>query len=100
MPAHAMKLVTIICEALARPAVTHLLRGIGAQGYTVFDVQGSGAGGERMAEMAEFGNIQFEVIVQPEMCDRLMDRLENEFFPLYTMVAYDADIRVRRPGKF
>lgn len=100
MTTHSMKLATIICEALAREAVTHLLRDVGATGYTVFEVEGSGATGDRTAEIAEFGNIQIEVILKPEACDRLMDRLQSEFFPKYAMVAYESDVRVRRPGKF
>lgn len=100
MPAHAMKLVTIICEALARDAVTRLLREVGAHGYTLFEVEGSGAHGDRTGEMAELGNIQVEVIVPAAACERLMERLEREFFPKYTMVAYEADVRVRRPDKF
>jgi nitrogen regulatory protein PII len=100
MPAHAMKLVTIICEALARDAVTRLLREVGAHGYTLFEVEGAGAKGERTAEISEFGNIQVEVIVPAAVCERLMERLEKEFFPKYVMVAYEADVRVRRPAKF
>ena len=100
MPAHAMKLVTIICEALARDAVTRLLRDVGAHGWTSFVVEGCGAKGERSGEMAEFGNVQVDVIVPAAVCDQLMERLERECFPKYGMVAYDADIRVRRPGKF
>lgn len=100
MPEHAMKLATIVCESLARDAVTRLLREVGAHGYTLFEVQGAGATGERTAEMSEFGNIQVEVIVPAATSDRLMERLEREFFPKYTMIAYEADVRVRRPAKF
>jgi nitrogen regulatory protein PII len=95
-----MKLVTIICEALAREAVTRLLREAGAHGYTLFAVEGLGARGERTAEMLEWANIQVEVIVPPEVCERLMEELEGKFFKKYTMVAYETDIRVRRPDKF
>lgn len=100
MPAYEMKLVTIICEALAREAVTRLLREVGAHGYTVFEVEGAGATGERTAEMAEFGNIQIEVIVPAAVSEQLMDRLEREYFPKFAMVAYDVNIRVRRREKF
>jgi nitrogen regulatory protein P-II 2 len=100
MPAHDMKLVTIICEALARDAVTRLLREVGAHGWTIFEVEGFGSHGERTGEMAELGNIQVEVIVPAAACERLMDRLEKEHFPKYAMVAYETDVRVRRPGKF
>ncbi|MBL0059408.1 MAG: hypothetical protein IPP35_09920 [Elusimicrobia bacterium] len=63
MPNHTMKLVTIICEALGRDAVTRLIRDIGAHGYTLFEVEGAGAKGEQTADIAEFGNIQLQVIV-------------------------------------
>ena len=33
-----MKLVTIVCEAYARDAVTKLLRDVGAHGHTLFAV--------------------------------------------------------------
>lgn len=95
-----MKLVTVIGEALARGAVTRLLREEGAHGWTAFAVEGLGTHGERTAEMAELGNVQIEVIVPPDVCDRLMERLEAELFSKYAMVAYETDIRVRRPGKF
>jgi nitrogen regulatory protein PII len=100
MPAYPMKLVTIVCEALARDAVTRLLREAGAQGWTVFPVEGFGSKGERTGEMAELANVQIEVIVSPPVCERLMGRLEQEFFPKYGMIAFEGDIRVRRPDKF
>ena len=100
MAAHVVKLVPIICEALARDAVPRLICEIGAHGYTLFEVEGAGAKGERTAEIAEFGNIQVEVIVPAAACERLMERLEKDFFSKYAIVAYEADVRVRRPGKF
>lgn len=100
MPANAMKLITIICEALAREAVKQLLSDLGARGYTLFDVEGVGAHGERTAEISEYGNVQFEVIVPPAVCEKLMERLESEYLPRYLMVAYETDIRVRRGSKF
>jgi nitrogen regulatory protein PII len=95
-----MRLVTIICEALARDAVTRLLREVGAHGWTLFEVEGTGSWGERTAEMSEFANIQVEVIVPPAVGDQLMERLERDFFPKFAMVAYEADVRVRRASKF
>ena len=67
MTTHAMKLVTIVCEAYAKAAVTKLLRDVGAHGYTLFAVEGDGSRGRREADIPEFTNIQIEVIVPPEV---------------------------------
>jgi nitrogen regulatory protein PII len=100
MAAHDMKLVTIIVESLAREAIVRLLNDAGARGYTIFSVEGAGSHGERTAEIAEYGNIQVEVIVQPAVSERLMERLESEFFPRFAMIVYESDVRVRRSSKF
>lgn len=100
MNTHPMKLVTIVCEALARQPLTQLLAETGAHGYTLFTVEGSGTQGRRTAEMEEFANIQVEVIVQPAVAEQLLALLEREFFPRYAMVAYESDVRVLRREKF
>ena len=100
MNTHPMKLVTIIGEALAREPLERLLREVGAQGWTVFAVEGQGHRGARPGDIAEFANLQLEVILQPDAAALLLGRLGREFFPLYAMVAYESDIRVLRPGKF
>jgi nitrogen regulatory protein P-II 2 len=100
METHPMKLVNIICEALARETLERLLDEIGAHGFTVFGVEGRGRHGERLGEMEGFANVQFEVILPAEAASRLLERLEKEFFPRYAMVAYETDIRVLRPQKF
>jgi len=100
MKTHAMKLVTIVCEAYAKVALTKLLREIGAHGYTLFPVEGDGARGRRDADIPEFTNIQIEVIVPPEVAQTLLARLEKDFFPRYGMIAFESDVRVLRPHKF
>ena len=100
MTTHAMKLVTIVCEAYAKAVVTKLLRDIGAHGYTLFAVEGDGSRGRREADIPEFTNIQVEVIVPPEVATALLTRLEKEFFPCYGMIAFESHVRVLRPNKF
>ena len=100
MQTHPLKLVTIICEALAQEPLKRLLTEVGAHGHTLFTVEGNGAKGPRTADIREFANIQVEVIVTPDVAERLLGLLEREFFPRYAMVAYETDIRVLRPGKF
>jgi len=100
METHPMKLVTIICEALAREALERLLAEVGAHGFTAFAVEGRGEKGARFGEMEGFANVQFEVIVPPAVAASLLDRIEKEFFARYAIVAYETDVRVLRPQKF
>ncbi len=100
MNTHPMKLVTIVCEAHARDAVTRLLREVGAHGWTLFPVEGDGSQGRRLADIPEYANIQVEVILKPEVAERLLERLGGDFFPRYAMIAFESDVRVLRAGKF
>ena len=100
MKLHSMKLVTIVCEALARSAVTELLKEIGAHGYTLFAVEGVGAQGSRVADIEEFANIQIEVVLQAEPASQLLARLERDFFARFAMIAYLSEIEVIRSEKF
>ncbi len=100
MTRYPMKLVTIVTEALARDHVTRALRELGASGYTLFEVEGEGARGSRIADIEEFANIQIEVVVPPEAAERILDRLHRDFFPRYAMIAFESDIRVLRSDKF
>lgn len=100
MQTYPMKLVTIICEAHARDAVTKLLHDVGAHGWTSFSVEGDGARGRRTADIPEFTNVQIEAIVSPAVAEQLMERLGREFFPIYGMVAFESEVRVLRKDKF
>lgn len=95
-----MTRVTIVTETLAREAIRQVLAEVGAHGYTLFAVEGAGSQGERPADIAEFGNIQVEVIVAPAIAAELLERLHRDFFPRYAMIAYESDVRVLRREKF
>lgn len=100
MNLHAMKLVTIVCESYAREPVTQLLRIVGANGWTLFPVEGDGSHGKRFADIQESANIQIEVIVPPEVSAQLLEKLSDELFAPYAMIAFESEVRVLRPGKF
>lgn len=95
-----MKLVTVVCEAHARTPVLELLRATGAHGWTLFPVEGEGAGGCRTADIPEFTNLQIQVVVRPEVAEMFLEQLGREFFPHYAMIAFAADVQVLRQGKF
>ena len=95
-----MKLVTIVCEAYAQEPVTTLFHDAGAHGWTLFAVEGNGSRGNRPADIREFANIQIEVVGSPEVAEKLLARLEKDFFSRYAMIAFESDVRVLRPAKF
>ena len=97
---HPMTLVTIVCEAYAQSAVTRLLRELGASGWTSFTVEGDGSHGQRTGDIREFANVQIEVLMQPDVAEILLNRLAEEFFPRYAMIAFATEARVLRPQKF
>lgn len=100
MNTHPMKLVTIVGEALARERLTRLLSEEGARGYTLFAVEGTGANGSRVADIAEFTNIQIEVIVPEHVARRLLERIQCELLPHFAMIVFESDVRVLRQEKF
>ena len=100
MNLHSMKLVTIVCEALARSFVIGLLQEVGAHGYTLFPVEGVGAQGSRVADIEEFANIQIEVVLPSTPALELLTRLERDFFARFAMIAFASDIQVVRSAKF
>ena len=97
---HPMKRVTVVCEKHARGPVLELVAAVGAHGWTLWEVEGSGHQGMRTADIPEFTNIQVEVVVRPPVAERLLTRLRDELFPRYAMIAWETDVRVLRAGKF
>jgi nitrogen regulatory protein P-II 2 len=95
-----MKLVTIVCESLARVHLVRLLVDVGAHGYTLSAVQGEGSQGGRPGDIEEFANIQVQIVTSPAVATALMDRLQKDFFPRYAMIAYESEVQVLRPEKF
>lgn len=95
-----MKLVTIVCEAILEDRVVELLHEVGATGHTAFPVHGSGNQGDRSADISEMANVQIQVLVKPSVAEALLNRLQNELFAAFAMVAYESDVRVLRPDKF
>jgi hypothetical protein len=100
MKTHPMKLVSVVCEALARDRIARLLADEGARGHTAYPVTGVGAKGAREGDILESGNIQIDVIVPEAVADRLLDRLARDILPHFATVVYESDVRVLRQEKF
>ncbi len=97
---HPMRLVTIVCEALAKDIVLRLARECGAHGATIGPASGLGATGERPADIEEAANVRVELVVTPETAARIVESVERELFPRFACVLWETDVRVLRRSKF
>jgi nitrogen regulatory protein P-II 2 len=94
-----LKLVTIIAEAVLEDRLLSDVQRLGATGYTLTEVRGEGSRGIRAADF-EGRNLRIETLVAPATADRLLQHLADEYFPLYAVVAFAADVQVVRGEKY
>ncbi|HKK70355.1 MAG TPA: P-II family nitrogen regulator [Candidatus Krumholzibacteria bacterium] len=95
----ALKLVTVITERLLRDRIVDELRKCGAKGFTVSDVSGEGSRGVRASEW-EGQNLRIESVVSPDVADRVVERIADDFFENYAVIVYLQDVEVVRGDKY
>ncbi len=94
-----VKLITIIAEAVLEERILHDLRQLGARGYTIGEVRGSGTRGIHASEW-EGKNLRIETLVGPEVAEQILQHLANNYFPYFAVIAYATDVQVMRGTKF
>lgn len=98
MAAVSLKLVTIIAEAVLEERLVRALLSLGAKGYTLSEVRGSGARGVRAGELDV--NVKIEAVVSPEVADRILAHLAERYFAHYAVIAYVETVAVVRGEKY
>ena len=93
------QLVTIIAEAVLKKRLLDDIRRLGATGYSIGSVEGSGTGGRHTADW-EGPHVRIETIVRDEVAERILDHLAEHYFTNYAVVAFTSTVRVARPAKF
>lgn len=94
-----LKVVTIVGETVLAEHLHQDLRRLGATGWTQTDALGEGSRGMR-AKTLRGDNMRLEVVVSPEVADAILERLAQEYFPNYALVAWVADVQVVRGEKY
>jgi nitrogen regulatory protein PII len=94
------KLVTIVTEAALERELARELERLGAHGYTVADVRGKGAHGERNAGWDLTANIRVEVVCSAGTADAIAATLRERYYDHFAMILFIADVDVLRPQKF
>ncbi|MCF7963227.1 MAG: hypothetical protein K9M08_21005 [Pirellula sp.] len=92
-------LLTVIAESVLKERLVHDLRSVGARGYTLTDAEGEGSRQRRVGEILG-ANIRIESIVSPEVADRLLQLISNEYFDRFAVIAYLSTVSVIRGEKY
>ena len=94
-----LKLVTIVAESLLEKRLVEEVKRLGAKGYTITPARGEGSRGIRSV-VWEGQNIRLETIVSEEVALRILQRLQEEYFPHYAVIAYVENVWVVRGEKY
>jgi nitrogen regulatory protein P-II 2 len=100
MKPHPKKLLVIMAEAALERALVQDVVRLGAHGYTVYDVRGAGASGEREGAWEADRTIEMKVICDPEVADRIAHAVLASYGRDYGLSLFFADVTVLRADKY
>jgi nitrogen regulatory protein P-II 2 len=100
MQTHPRKLLVVICEAALERLLIEDAQRLGAAGYTIADVRGSGRGGPREGAWEADRSIEVKVICDAAVAERLAAHVLEIYSANYAVTLYLADVSVLRPEKF
>jgi nitrogen regulatory protein P-II 2 len=94
-----LRLVTVIAERVLRNRLIEEIRALGARGFTMTEAMGEGSRGVRASEW-EGANIRLEIIVAPEVAERIVDHISATYFEWHAVIVYVQDVDVVRGDKY
>lgn len=94
-----MKRITVVSEALISEQIIDDFINLGASGYTTTAAEGRGSRGVRASEW-EGRNVKIESVVSPLVADKILERLANNYFKNYAVIAWMHDVEVVRGDKY
>lgn len=100
MNMHLKKLLVIVTEAALEKALASMVMDLGAHGYTVCDVRGAGAAGEREGAWEADRNIEMKVICAADVAARIGQAVLRAYGEHYGLSMFFADVSVLRDDKY
>lgn len=88
MTAQPMLLLTILTESVLEDILIDEIMTLGAKGYTISEARGRGSHGVRSGKWSAGGNIRIEVIGNPALCTRIVERLQSEYERDYGLLMF------------
>ncbi len=99
MKTHPRKLLIVIAEAALERQLVADVKRLGAHGYTVIDVRGGGARGDRNADWDADRSIQMEVICDDAVAEAIAEHIHLTYFDDYAVSVFITEVGVLRPAK-
>ncbi len=93
------KLITIVCEAALESRLIRDCMALGAKGYTITDAHGAGPRNQRNGDL-EGGNIKIEIITDDGTVQKVVEKLELEYFPHYAVSCWILDVQILREDRY
>lgn len=97
---HGRKLLTVIAEAALERKLVDEARRLGIGGYTITEVRGGGTHGVRAGEWEGERSIEFKVLCEEVIAQRLAASIMETYSQHYALVLYTSDVGVLRGEKF
>ncbi len=93
------KLITVVCEAALESRLIRDCMALGAKGYTITDAHGAGPRNQRNGDL-EGGNIKIEIITDDGTVQKIVEKLELEYFPHYAVSCWILDVEILREDRY
>jgi nitrogen regulatory protein PII len=94
-----LKLVAIVAEPVLEERIVKTLHELGARGHTATAAHGAGSRGRRATDPPG-ESVRIEVVVSPDVADRILDHVATTYFPHYAVIAFVSDVEVVRGEKY
>jgi hypothetical protein len=95
MPAQDMLLLTILSEAVLEDTLIDEIMAQGAKGYTITEARGRGTHGLRSGKWSAGGNIRIDVVGDPDLCGRIVARLQAEYEKDYGLLMFTTPVELQ-----
>lgn len=93
------KLLTIVGEAALESRLVRDCVALGAKGYTITDAHGAGPRNQRNGDL-EGGNIKIEIVTDEQTIEKIVAKLEADYFPHYACSLWVSDVQILREDRY
>ena len=99
MNLYPINLLIIITVDTLESQLIQKLKKVGIKGYTISEAEGEGLSQLRDNNW-EGRNKRIEILLNNEKLEKILNILQNEYFPKYKMIAFVQEVKILRREKF